>query len=309
MGPEGQAMTDDLRFKGNPAPGTGTGPSKYLEQHHIAVIGGDIASADWTKSPSLFPEGPGLDEMAYETLRATLPYTHGNNKVALLYCAEASACSKGKDYIEKYGIDKKAGVQIVYTKETSLTQISFASECQAAKSAGAGTMLLAGDGSFIERVANSCGQQGLSFEYTAPLGANEDMTTNQYLDGHLHIATHTSPWMANSTAGQKRYLTAVARYYPQLKNSEAAASGWVSGLVAQHILEQMGSGPFTAATFWAAAHSKVKGFNAEGLTSPLTYTAGGQSSPRCAGFADILGGKWVARQQGALTCRSGAPLT
>jgi iron(III) transport system substrate-binding protein len=37
MGPEGQAMTDDLRFKGNPAPGTGTGPSKYLEEHHIAV--------------------------------------------------------------------------------------------------------------------------------------------------------------------------------------------------------------------------------------------------------------------------------
>ena len=30
MGPEGQALTDAERFKGNPAPGTGTGPSKYL---------------------------------------------------------------------------------------------------------------------------------------------------------------------------------------------------------------------------------------------------------------------------------------
>jgi iron(III) transport system substrate-binding protein len=37
MGPEGQALTDSERFKGNPAPGTGTGPSKYLEQHHMAV--------------------------------------------------------------------------------------------------------------------------------------------------------------------------------------------------------------------------------------------------------------------------------
>jgi iron(III) transport system substrate-binding protein len=37
MGPEGQALTDTLRFKGNPAPGTGTGPSKYLEEHHMAV--------------------------------------------------------------------------------------------------------------------------------------------------------------------------------------------------------------------------------------------------------------------------------
>ncbi len=30
-------MTDAERFKGNPAPGTGTGPSKWLEDHHIAV--------------------------------------------------------------------------------------------------------------------------------------------------------------------------------------------------------------------------------------------------------------------------------
>ena len=37
MGPEGQALTDAERFKGNPAPGTGTGPSKYLEEHKIAV--------------------------------------------------------------------------------------------------------------------------------------------------------------------------------------------------------------------------------------------------------------------------------
>ena len=37
MGPEGQALTDAERFKGNPAPGTGTGPSKYLEQHKMTV--------------------------------------------------------------------------------------------------------------------------------------------------------------------------------------------------------------------------------------------------------------------------------
>jgi ABC-type Fe3+ transport system substrate-binding protein len=37
MGPEGQGMTDKLRFKGNPAPGSGTGPSKYLEEHHQTI--------------------------------------------------------------------------------------------------------------------------------------------------------------------------------------------------------------------------------------------------------------------------------
>jgi iron(III) transport system substrate-binding protein len=37
VGPEGQSLTDTERFKGNPAPGTGTGPSKWLEDHHTAV--------------------------------------------------------------------------------------------------------------------------------------------------------------------------------------------------------------------------------------------------------------------------------
>ena len=37
MSPPGQALTDELRFKGNPAPGTGTGPSKYLQDHKMAV--------------------------------------------------------------------------------------------------------------------------------------------------------------------------------------------------------------------------------------------------------------------------------
>ncbi|MBV9892533.1 MAG: extracellular solute-binding protein [Chloroflexi bacterium] len=37
MSPDGQSLTDTLRFKGNPAPGSGTGPSKYLEDHHETV--------------------------------------------------------------------------------------------------------------------------------------------------------------------------------------------------------------------------------------------------------------------------------
>jgi iron(III) transport system substrate-binding protein len=37
MSPEGMGLTDKLRFKGNPAPGTGTGPSKYLQDHHQTV--------------------------------------------------------------------------------------------------------------------------------------------------------------------------------------------------------------------------------------------------------------------------------
>jgi len=284
------------------------GSRSYLENNHIAVIGGDVLSMQWSTSPALFPMGLGFDELVYQTLRSTQAYTKGNNKVAVLYCAEAQACADGKELVVDKGIGRKAGVEVVYTKQTSLTAISFTSECQAAHDAGAATMFLGGDASFIERVANSCGQQGLSFEYTAAVGGSAGQADNQYLDNHFHIATQVFPWAASSTAAHKRYQAAWQRYYPQLDNSGAAAAGWVSGLVVEHILGTLGSAVPTSRNVWDAAHNKVRGFTADGLTGPLTYRPGGQQSPRCGGYADIVNGAWVARSNGALTCRSGAAL-
>jgi branched-chain amino acid transport system substrate-binding protein len=297
-----------VAFVGQGTALTQEGSRSYLEQHHVAVFGGDTLSMEWSKSPALFPEGLGFDELIYQTLRSTQPYTHGNNKVALLYCAEAQACADGKQLGIDDGIAKKAGVDVVYSKQTSLTAISFASECQAAHDAGAATMFLGGDSSFIERVANSCGQQGLSFEYTSAIGASAAQASNQYLNNHFHVATQVFPWAAGSTAAQKRYQAAWHRYYPQLDNSGASAVGWVSGLLAEHVLSLLGSQVPTSQNVWDTAHTMVKGYTADGLTGPLTYRPGGQQSPRCGGFADIVDGAWVARNNGALTCRSGAPL-
>jgi branched-chain amino acid transport system substrate-binding protein len=284
------------------------GSRTYLEDHHVAVIGGDVLSMQWSKSPALFPQGLGFDELIFETVRSTQPYTKGNNKMALLYCAEAQACTDGKTMAADKGLAKKAGVDLVYTKQTSLTQISFASECQAAHDAGAASMFLGGDASFIERVANSCGQQGLTFEYTAAVGASSGQADNQYLNGHFHVATQVFPWTANSSPAQQHYQQAWKRYYPQLDNSGAAASGYVSGLVVQHILELLGSTTPTSQNVWDTAHTKVKDYTAGGLTGPLTYRPGGQASPRCGGFVDLVGGAWVARSNGSLACRSGAAL-
>jgi branched-chain amino acid transport system substrate-binding protein len=284
------------------------GSRSYLEEHHVAVFGGDVLSMEWSKSPALFPMGLGFDELIYETLRSTQAYAHGNNKMALLYCAEAQACADGKELIVDKGLGRRAGLQVVYSKQTSLTQISFASECQAAHDAGAATMFLGGDASFIERVANSCGQQGLSFQYTSAIGGSAGQVDNEYLNNHFHVATQVFPWAASSTPAQKRYQAAWHRYYPQLDNSGAAATGWVSGLVAEHVLSLLGSRVPTSQNVWDTAHSKVKGFTADGLTGPLTYRPGGQLSPRCGGYADIIDGAWVARSNGALTCRSGAAL-
>jgi branched-chain amino acid transport system substrate-binding protein len=281
----------------------------YLESKQIPVLGGDVLSPKWSTSPVLFPQGAGFDEVLFGTI-SSAKKAGAANKMAFLYCAEAQACSDAYNGVVQGGISNKAGVPVTYSGKVSLTAISFASECQQAKSSGADIMFLAGDASFVERVANSCQQQGLSFRYTTTSLAVSDAQSKNpnFQNGNFSVATIVQPWTTTSSAGAKAYAEAYKRYDPELLNSGLAISWWASAELAEKVLTSVGSGPVTPATVLAAAR-KVKGENLGGLTGALTYRNGGQGSPRCVGVAEVRGGKWVARDNGALTCRKGPALT
>lgn len=281
----------------------------YLESKNIPVLGGDILSLKWSTSPVLFPQGAGYDEAIAGALYAS-KRAGAANKLAFLYCAEAQACSDANDILVNRGVAQKSGTPMVYSAKVSLTAVSFGSECQQAKQAGADIMFLGGDASFVERVANSCAQQGITFRYTTlSLAVTDNQSQNpNFQNGNFAVGTAVIPWMATSTPGAAAYAAAVQRYDPSLLNSGTAMSWWASAKLAEDVIRSIGSGPVTPATVLAAAR-RLKADNLEGLTGPLTYHSGGQGSPRCFGIAEVRNNKWVARDNGKLTCRSGPPLT
>jgi branched-chain amino acid transport system substrate-binding protein len=278
----------------------------YEESNGIPLIGGDVEQGAWNLSPVFFPQAASDPEQLVAFYKAAQSFPSGN-KVAFLYCIEVAACSAAFNYQMNDHIPQAAGSTVVYSKEVSLTQISFAAECQAAKAAGAGAILTAGDASFTERIANSCGQQGITMVYMAPgAAASGDMVQNQYMNNHTVTTTTVQPWMVSSTPGSAFFAQLMNAYNVQRNGFSSLA--FVSVLLAQQVLTLIGSGPVTTQTVLETLRTKIHGFTAGGMTGPLYFHSGAQTQMTCTGLAEIQNSTWVGANNGALTCRHGAPL-
>ena len=296
-----------VAFVGNTTALTIAGQQSYLEGKKIPVIGGSIAAPIWFTSPVYFPQGANPSETNYASLKSIQGRPNGT-KIAFLYCAEFAACSEGYDDFVKNKIPERAGSQIVYAKKVSLTAISFASECQEAKKAGAGAIYAGGDATFVNRVANSCGQQGLTFDYLVngqSVGA--DQQDNQYLDNHMFVAIPHQGWPSTNTPGAKRFADARSRYGPKVPKTGNAMQTWTATMLAEHVLELIGDRPVTSASVLASIRS-VKNYETLGLTGPLSFSNGNQTTNRCTGAVQLVNGTFVAVNGGKLSCRTGAPL-
>jgi branched-chain amino acid transport system substrate-binding protein len=283
-----------------------TAQQGYLEQHQIPVIGGDVQQGAWNRSPVFFPQQASDPEQLVALYAAGHRFPNGT-KVAFLYCAEVSACSDNYKFQVNNHIPEAGGSTIVYSKQVSLTQISFAAECQAAKSAGAGVIFPAGDASFAGRIANSCGQQNIKMAYLLPGAATTDsIASNQYMNNAMVTVTQVQPWLADNTPGSKLYQQLVSQY--QIGRTGFSAMAFVSTMVIQQVLTYIGSGSVTNQTVLQTLRTKIKGFTAGGMTGALTYQNGAQAQDPCTGAAAVQNGAWVQLNSGLLTCRQGSPL-
>jgi branched-chain amino acid transport system substrate-binding protein len=296
-----------VAFIGNINTVAGGGQPSYLEGKKVPVIGGDLIVPAWFSSPVYFPQGVDANEVNYAHLKLVQAKPNGT-KVAFLYCAEFAACTDGYNAFIKNKIPEKAGSQIVYAKKVSLTAISFASECQEAKKAGAGALYAGGDASFVERVANSCGQQGISFAYlVSGQTVSDSQKSNQYLNNNMYVATTVQPWTATNTPGSKLFSDSIARYGPNVSKTGNSMGNWASALLAEHAIQAIGDAPVNPTSVLAALR-QVKGYTNQGLSGPLTFHSGKQETSHCVGGVLLSGGNFTSVNGGSLSCRSGAPL-
>lgn len=296
-----------VAFVGNITALTGAAQRQYLESKKVPALGGSDQTANWFTSAVFFPQGASAPEINYAHLKLVQGRPNGT-KIAFLYCAEFAACSDGYNAFVNNKIPEKAGSTIVYAKKVSLTAISFASECQEAKKAGAGALYAGGDATFVNRVANSCGQQGITFDYLvngSSVGANQE--SNQYLNNHEFVATTGQSWPSTNTPGAKLYSESIARYAPNVPKTGNSMDTWIAALMAEHILQLVGDKDVTPASVIAAAY-KVKNYDNLGLSGPISYAPGAQHSNQCVGAAQLVNGAFVAVAGGKLSCRTGPPL-
>jgi branched-chain amino acid transport system substrate-binding protein len=287
-----------IAFMGNLQPLTVDGITGYLEQHSIPLVGGDVVHDKWFTSPMLFTQGSGNDATFYGFLKASVEA--GKPKVAWFTCVEAAACTLTTPVIQRQA--PRAGAEIVYVAQISLVSQDFTAQCLEAQRRGAQAIALGGDASTIERIVNSCTQQGFKPLYiTSGLALLDSLSQNPSLDGMLGAAAWF-PWVASDTPNTRQFQRAMSTYAPGVPLSGASAGVWTSGKLLEAASVRLPANP-TSGDILNGLYA-LRGESLGGLMPPQTYVRGqAPPDPRCSYLLKVVDKKWTAPNGSTAACQ------
>ena len=268
---------------------SGNGARAYLEDKKIPVVGGDVASAVWFKSPMFFPMGSSFDTLSVGSLKTMVDL--GHKKIAIAYCAEVEACHVYHDAAAARAAS--VGATIVYSAQVSLAQPDYTAECLQAQRSGAEALMLGVESTALSRFARSCKQQGFTPPLvTASLSMIASTAKDPNLEGIL-APVATFPFAANDLPATREYKAALARYAPTLEEGGTTSAAWVSGALLREASKALPDQP-TSADFLKGLW-QIRNNTLGGLTGPLTFREG-QPAPdfTCYFLQSISGGKFTA---------------
>ena len=120
------------------ASGTESGWASYVQQQHVAVIGGENDTPVWFTNPSFFPSGStvltSLEMQAYAVKAA------GKDSFGAVYCAEIAACKQSVPALAAYA--KAFQLDMSTSAAIAVSAPSYTAQCLAAKQAGAQALII-----------------------------------------------------------------------------------------------------------------------------------------------------------------------
>jgi branched-chain amino acid transport system substrate-binding protein len=249
-----------------------SGFKSALDKEKVAAIGGDLFSTTWWTDPLFYPVGTFVDANAFGSSQSLA--AKGATKVASIYCLEAAVCPGYNAAVVNNA--SKGGYKVVYKKQVSITQPSFTSECQSAKSAGATQVNMILEGGGVARFANSCAQIGYYPKFAvASLGATFDPGNAAVKKMTATIASAANDWFTSDTPAQAAFQTAMARYAPNVKLDPTSILAWADAMMVKVAVEKLGAAavgkPITAAMIRQGL-AKVQHETLGGLIQPNDFS-------------------------------------
>ncbi|WP_019875921.1 ABC transporter substrate-binding protein [Sporichthya polymorpha] len=294
---------------GSLSPLSNRGMQKYLESKGVPSIGGDCGSSTWNDSPVFFNQCPSVESnywmLAYEAARAGTE----NKKLGFLYCQEAQTCAEGKKWWIDNQFPQKNGLELAYSKQFSLTQLDFTSECSAMKSAGVTVVMAVVDPSGLQRMGQSCARQGYNPVWSQPYASVYPDTPKKAGLGNIVLSMPVMPF--DGITGKdaqnptyQRYLTAYQRYGDGKPPGPSAVIGFTAGLLFERFVTEVAqkSPSVTSAALLQAA-SGIKKETLGGAIAPANFTTGEKTPDSKCWFLQ------VARDGGAFTAPNGLKQT
>lgn len=287
-----------IAFVGNPAPLTGTAGRAYLEQKHVPVIGGDLASAAWHESPMFFPQGTTLPEMLVATIATGAKFTT-KKKLGIATCAEAQACRDAYD--QWPDVARRFGLDLVYRAQVSLAQPDFTAECLGARNAGVELFATVVDVTGVSRFSTSCGRQNFKPTYLFIQTVVDDREKNDPNLQGAYGAVATFPWPANDSPGTTEYHATMRRFAPSVTPAASSTQLWTAAKIFERAAAVLADPPDRGKLIDTLYSLKNETFG--GLTQPITYNKDAAASRVPCWFVQTISDSaWVAPQGSRPVC-------
>ena len=274
---------------GNMQPLEGDAGVAYLNEKQVPLIGG----AGWNKfnceGGMNFYTGPCLTSMAVGVVQAAVK--QGKTKIALFYCGEANLC---RDYREAtYSPDAtKTGAEIVVSKQISITQPDFTSECLAAKDKGAQAISLYMDAGSMSRLARSCANQ----DYHPVLLGGGAMGGPKHPEdaniSELYTAYNVVPWIVTDLPAVAEYRSAIAEFGDTVWPTSGVV--WADGMLLRAASVKLPADNPTPQDLVKGLYS-LKNETLGGLIQPATFSPDQKTRGSSCFFPLVIKDhKWVA---------------
>ena len=280
------------------------GSSDYITSKRVPVIGGDGSGADgaYYVSPMFFPQVSSDETLYLHWVASAVRQGSrtGKKKVASIYCAEATPCTRVGKAFSAY--TAAFGGELVYTSQASLVQPDYTAECLNASRAGAEIVNLALDTNSFGRFASSCRRQGYRpiFSTGGPV-LQDRLAEDPNFDGLIGAST-SFPWFQSGTPASDEFQRAMAQFGKGLVPGTATAQGWTSGKLLERVVAKAGD-PTTSNALLEGLWS-IKDDTLGGLTYPLTYVRDQPAARTSCGFDLVIkGGKWASPDGYQLHCQ------
>jgi branched-chain amino acid transport system substrate-binding protein len=281
------------------AGGTESGWASYVQQQHVAVIGGQSDTPVWFSNPAFFPSGAtvltSLEMQAY-AVKAAGKATFGS-----VYCAEIAACKQVLPALQGYA--KAFQLSMSTSAAIAVSAPSYTAQCLAARQAGAQALIIDASYAAGSRFAPACAQQGYSPVYVIPSGAFD----NRYLQvsqvNGAYVPTTNALWFDGAPA-VTQFKQAMAKYEPNTTLGPNPMSGWTGGALFGAAAASLPAKP-TAADMFTALYALPKNDTLNGLTPPLNFHSGAPATQvTCFFLGQIQDGKLTAPKGTAPICPS-----
>jgi len=279
------------------ASGTESGWASYVQQQHVAVIGGQADTTVWFTNSSFFPSGAtvltSLEMQAYAVKAA------GKNSFGAVYCAEAAVCKQVLPALQGYG--KAFGLTMPISAAIAVAAPSYTAQCLAAKQAGAQALIIDASYAAGSRFVPACAEQGYSPLYVIPSGAFDSRYLQVSQLNGAYVPTTNALWFA-STPAVEQFKQAMAKYESGTALGPNPMSGWTGGALFGAAAANLAANP-TPADVFTALYGLPKNDTLNGLAPPLNFHSGAPASQvTCFFLGQIENGTLVAAKGTAPVC-------